>query len=57
MDCSNNLVRLELALLADQGDVGEVFILPQTAKSLTDDLSVLVPVQPKSLHFNSEVTI
>ena len=57
MDCSYNLVRLELALLADQGDVGEVFILPQTAKSLTDDLSVLVPVQPKSLHFNSEVTI
>ena len=57
MDCSYNLVRLELALLADQGDVAEVFILPQTAKSLTDDLFVLVPVQPKSLHFNSEVTI
>ena len=44
MDCSYNLVRLELALLADQGDVAEVFILPQTVESLTDVLLVLVPM-------------
>ena len=53
MDCSYNLVRLELALLADQGDVAEVFILPQTVESLTDVLLVLVPIQPKVLHFVS----
>ena len=44
---------LELLLLADQGDVAEVFILSQTVESLTDVLLVLVPIQPKILHFVS----
>ena len=44
---------LELLLLADQGDVTEVFILSQTVESLTDVLLVLVPIQPKVLHFVS----
>ena len=44
---------LELLILADQGDVAEVFILSQTVESLTDVLLVLVPIQPKILHFVS----
>ena len=57
MDCSYNLVRLELALLADQGDVAEVFILPQTIESLTDVLLVRVPVQLEGLHFDSRFNL
>ena len=57
MDCSYNLVRLELALLADQGDVAEVFILPQTIESLTDVLLVRVPVQLEGLHFSSRLNL
>ena len=57
MDCSYNLVRLELALLADQGDVAEVFILPQTIESLTDVLLVRVPVQLEGLHFSLRLNL
>ena len=53
----HNLVSLELALLADQGDVAEVFILPQTVESLTDVLLVCVPVQLESLHFGSRLNL
>ena len=53
----HNLVSLELALLADQGDVAEVFILPQTVESLTEVLLVRVPVQLESLHFGSRLNL
>ena len=53
----DNLVSLELLLLADQGDVAEVLILPQTVESLTDVLLVCVPVQLESLHFDSMLNL
>ena len=53
----HNLVSLELALFTDQGDVAEVFILPQTVESLTDVLLVCVPVQLESLHFGSRLNL
>ena len=53
----HNLVSLELLLFADQGDVAEVFILPQTAESLTDVLLVCVPVQLEGLHFSSRLNL
>ena len=48
---------LELLLLADQGDVAEVFILPQAAESLSDVLLVRVPVQLEGLHFDSRFNL